>query len=200
MLLTVLLVSLLCSISGGFNTFREESLLPENSSEEPGQRHLPAHQFSALLYSLQQDTEAAQPAEGLHLLPWSVFQINIFQQIILLIFVSVSVGAITNIAVCYVMSPSSSLIEFGQKKKTKLVSSFLQTCSLWRWCQRLRLKVVNYHSCGEVRESKPNHMPRHSFSCPRSPEGCQVCTSFLIQTLLIILREAIHQSCIIDQW
>ena len=52
------------------------------------------------------------------------FQINIFQQIILLIFVSVSVGAITNIAVCYVMSPSSSLIEFGQKKKTKLVSSF----------------------------------------------------------------------------
>ena len=88
MLLTVLLVSLLCSISAGFNTFRGESLLTESSSSEPAHPHLPAHQFSALLYSLQQDTEAAQPAEGLHLLPWSVFLINIFRKsCLLLIFI-----------------------------------------------------------------------------------------------------------------
>ena len=67
--LTVLLVSVLCSISGGFNTFREESLVTADSPEEPPHLYLPSHHSSALLYSLLQDTESAQPAEGLHLLP-----------------------------------------------------------------------------------------------------------------------------------
>ena len=55
--LTVLLVCVLCSISGGFNTFREESLVLDDSPQEPPHFPLPSHHFSALLYSLQQDTE-----------------------------------------------------------------------------------------------------------------------------------------------
>ena len=63
----VVLLSLCLSLTAGFTVLRGEVGLSGHLPQEAS--HSPPQEFSALLYSLLQDTEAAQPAEGLHLLP-----------------------------------------------------------------------------------------------------------------------------------
>ena len=63
----VVLLSLCLSLTAGFTVLRGEVGLSGDLPQEAS--HSPPQEFSALLYSLLQDTEAAQPAEGLHLLP-----------------------------------------------------------------------------------------------------------------------------------
>ena len=75
LLWTVLLVCLTFTSTLGFNTLRTGSpgVEPGEVDEVPvlgyGDGPLPPFDFSAVLYSLQQEIESAQPAEGLHLLP-----------------------------------------------------------------------------------------------------------------------------------
>lgn len=75
LLWTVLLACLTFKPIQSFNTLRTGSPGVELGEvvEVPvlgyGDGPIPPYDFSAVLYSLQQEIESAQPAEGLHLLP-----------------------------------------------------------------------------------------------------------------------------------